>query len=68
MNIKRSIEIATAIKGTNKARLANDIGMSKQSMNSFLNSNSIKQDTINKIASTLGYSVSELIALGEKNG
>lgn len=65
MNIKKSVNIATAKAGITKRDLAALMGISPSSLSGVLGRNVPTGDTLEKMARALGMKVSELIALGE---
>lgn len=66
MNLKRSIKVALAISDHNAVWLANELGMSRQQIGRIINTGKATTSTIDKIATALDLSSSELIALGEE--
>lgn len=65
MNIKKSVNIATAKAGITKRDLAALMGVSPSTLSGVLSRNVPTGDTLEKMARALGMKVSELIALGE---
>jgi len=66
MDISRSLRIAYAMKGINQREAAEVIGLSQPQLSNISVRNACITSTLEKIASGLGYSVSEFIALGEE--
>lgn len=65
MNIAKSLRIAIATKNIKKQDLADELGIHKQQISTWLRTNSMNNTNLAAVASKLGYSVSEFIALGE---
>lgn len=66
MNISRSVSIACAMKGVNQSEAAHAAGLSQPQLSNITIRGACLTSTLEKIASGLGYSVSEFIALGEE--
>lgn len=67
MNIAASIRVALAYRGKSQSWLANEMGVSKSYINRLAKGRirpGLRQ--VEKIAEVLGYTISELIALGEE--
>jgi len=66
MNIKKSVRIAMAIKGINQKELARLSGISDTTVSSMMTGKANPNNaTISRMAEGMGFSCSELIALGE---
>lgn len=65
MNIKKSVNIATAKAGITKRDLAALMGISPSSLSGILTRNVPTGETLTSMADALNMKVSELIALGE---
>lgn len=66
MNLTRSIKVALAQRDHNATWLANELKMSRQQIGRIINTGKANAGTIDKIATALELSSSELIALGEE--
>ena len=66
MNISKSIKVACAMKGVNQKEAAKSAGLSQPQLSAISIRNGCITSTLEKIASGLGFSVSEFIALGEE--
>lgn len=67
MNIGRSLKIALAVRGKTQGDLALDLDCAQSNISYWVNRKSnINLTTVERLASGLGYKVSEFIALGEE--
>jgi len=67
MNIGRSLKIALVMKEMRQTELAEKIGCNQSNISYWASRGSkIHLETVEKLASALGYPVSEFIALGEE--
>ncbi len=68
MNLGKSIRIALAVEGLKIGDLANKSGISRQHISCIINNKkSPRMNSLQLISDALGYSVSDLIKLGEDN-
>lgn len=65
MNLKKSIQVGLAQKQMRQGDLARAIGIRPSSLSASAQRNSCSIQVLEKIAATLGMTVSEFIALGE---
>ena len=65
MNIGKSIKVALATRETNQSELAPVIGIRQERISKIQNSGKCNIESLEKIATGLGYKMSEFIALGE---
>lgn len=61
----KAIKVAMIQKGTNTTKLAQDLGVSYQSLRGVINGGNPSLASLRGIAGALGMSVSELVKLGE---
>lgn len=67
MNIGKSIKLSLIERGLKAQELAESVGMSKSYLSQISNGHRLPGiDVIERIAKSLGYSVSEFVALGEE--
>jgi len=65
MDICKSIDVASALKGSNDTQLAKGIGISGSHLSVMKTRNNMTTKTLAKIAVWFDFKVSEFIALGE---
>lgn len=65
MNLKKSIQVALALKQMRQGDLAKAIGMRASSLSASAQRNSCSLQVLERIAGALGMTVSEFVALGE---
>lgn len=65
MNLRKSIKVALAQRGTTQKALAEELGMSETGISQLAAQKSCTGATLQKLATAFGLKVSEFIALGE---
>ena len=65
MNLKKSFNVALAMKGLEKKDFASELGISRSRLYAIMNQKRIEPKSLENISKTLGMTVSEFIALGE---
>lgn len=63
----KAVRVAIAIRGVKKKDLAAEVGVTPQQVSNWISSGVISQRRIHDVAAALGFTVSELIALGEES-
>lgn len=66
MDIKKSIRVACAMKDINTAECAELCGIDRTQLSTLMRRKTCNIATLYKIATGMGYKVSEFIALGEE--
>lgn len=65
MNLGNSLKIALTKAGKNQSQLAEDLGITRQSVNRWAVSGNMTKETIEMLSGYFGMKPSEFVALGE---
>lgn len=66
MNLKKTLKRIMKDKGTNANKLSEKMGVSKQRAYQILNQNSVKIETLKKIADVLGVTVDYILQIDQE--